>query len=120
MALSMDNVGLRRSLRTYASRIKTRTTKKEVAHLLRHQRSKNDSGGGKPLAPSHLSIASSIGAIYARCPWHVCSKLHNLEISRDHDGRSTAPTPGMKAWGAQVWNRPPKCCEKERRSRSLL
>src|ERR1700674_3414457 len=77
--------------------LKTRT-KKEVAHLLRHQRSKDDPGGGKPLAPSHLYIASSIGAIYARCPLHVCSKLHNLEISRDHDGRSTAPTPGVKAW----------------------
>jgi hypothetical protein len=49
LALSMDNVGLRRSLRTYVSRIKTRTAKKEVAHLLRHQRSKNDPGGGKPL-----------------------------------------------------------------------
>jgi len=65
--------------------LKTRIKKKEVAHLLRHQRSKNDPGGGKPLAPSQLYIASSIGAIYARCPLHVCSKLHNLEISRDHE-----------------------------------
>jgi hypothetical protein len=103
MALSMDNVGLRRSLRTYASRIKdVNYEKKEVAHLLRHQRSKNDPGGGKPLAPSHLSIASSIGAIYARCPLHVCSKLHNLEISRVHDGRSAAPTPGVKAWSPSL------------------
>src|SRR5260370_3333499 len=77
--------------------LKTRT-KKWVAHLLRHQRSKNDPGGGKPLAPSHLYIASCIGAIYARCPLRVCSKLHNLEISRDHDVWTTAPTPGVKAW----------------------
>ena len=54
MAQSMNNAGLRRSLRPVLA------NKKEVAHLLRHQRSKNDPGGGKPLAPSHLYIASSI------------------------------------------------------------
>src|SRR6266478_33850 len=59
--------------------------KKEVAHLLRHPRSKNDPGGERPLAPSHLHIASCAflsAAILARCPLHVCSKLHNFEISR--------------------------------------
>jgi len=59
--------------------------KKEVAHLLRHPRSKNDLGGEKSLAPSHLHIASCAflsAAILARCPLHVCSKLHNFEISR--------------------------------------
>jgi hypothetical protein len=46
--------------------------KKEVAHLLRHQRSKNDPGWGKAaIAPSHLHIASCAflsAAILARCP----------------------------------------------------
>src|ERR1700694_5110410 len=98
--------------------LKTRIKKKEVAQLLRHQRSKNDQGGGKPLAPSQLYIASSIGAIYARCPFHVCSKLHNLEIIRDHDGRSTAPTPGVKVGGPSL-ELASQCCEKERGSRSL-
>jgi hypothetical protein len=119
MALSMDNVGLKRSLRTYASRIKNANYEKEVAHLLRHQRSKNDPGGEKSLAPSHLYIASSIGAIYARCPLHVCSKLHNLEISRDHDWRFHCSHTRRESLGAQVWNWPPKCCEKESADREV-
>jgi len=87
MALSMDNVGLRRFLQTCASRT---LQKKEVAHLVRHQRSKNDPGWGvAAIAPSHLHIVSSIAVIYARCPLPVCSKLHNFEISRGHFRRST-------------------------------
>src|ERR1700674_930135 len=66
------------------------SAKKEVAHLVRHQRSKNDPGWGvAAIAPSHLHIVSSIAAIYARCPLPVCSKLHNFEISRGHFRRST-------------------------------
>jgi hypothetical protein len=46
-----------------------REQKKEVAHLLRHQRSEKRPGWGKvAIAPSHLHIASSIAAIFARCP----------------------------------------------------
>jgi hypothetical protein len=45
MALSMD-----RWIEMLAPELRLAIpAKKEVAHLLRHQRSKNDPGGGKPL-----------------------------------------------------------------------
>ena len=61
--------------------------------------------GVAAIAPSHLHIASSIAAIYARCPLHVCSKSHNFEMNRGVTlGGPLLAEPGAKSLGAPVWN----------------
>ena len=61
--------------------------------------------GVAAIGPSHLHSVSSIAAIYARCPLHVCSKSHNFEMNRGVTlGGPLLAEPGAKSLGAPVWN----------------
>jgi hypothetical protein len=70
MALTMDNVGLRRPLETWASR-----TKKEVAHLLRHQRSKTTRVGGSRYSsftsPHRFFYRNNLRAVPIACLFKI-------------------------------------------------
>jgi hypothetical protein len=74
--------------------------KKEVAQtlcLLRHQRSKNDPGWGKPYSSFTSSHLLFYWSKLQRRQLDVCSKLHSFEISRDRPRRCiSSAKPGVK------------------------